>query len=163
MEKAAKLSLAFALSVTVITIFVYVPKLSLVGIPLNSPVALLKFAQLGLLTIENVLVSPLSTSVTVGTKLYRLSSAADIFAVPLMTGASLTLVTVISNAFKLTLKLPLSVTVMMIFEWTPTSVSPGVPLNWPVAESKSAHAGLLVMEKVLVSPVSTSVAVGVKL
>ena len=54
-------------SLTLITMFEYVPTLAAAGVPLNRPVLVLKLAQEGLLLIENVSVLPLG-SVVVGMK-----------------------------------------------------------------------------------------------
>ncbi len=55
-------------SETLITIALVTPISSLVGVPLNAPVAVLKLAQLGLLAMLNVSVVSASTSVAVGVK-----------------------------------------------------------------------------------------------
>ena len=78
--------------------------------------------------------------------------------VPAMVGGVLT-VTVTSNAAKLTVAL-LSVTLMTMPLVTPFCAAVGVPLSLPVATSKVAHAGLLVMLKVKAS-LSASAVVGV--
>ena len=52
-------------SLTLITMFEYVPTLAAAGVPLSWPVPVLKLAQEGLLLIENVSVLPLG-SVVVG-------------------------------------------------------------------------------------------------
>ena len=78
--------------------------------------------------------------------------------VPVIVGGLLT-VTVISNAAKLTVALP-SVTLMTMPLVTPFWATVGVPLSLPVAASKVAHTGLLVMLKVKAS-LSTSAALGV--
>ena len=52
---------------------------------------------------------------------------------------------------------------MTIPDVIPAWISNGVPLNSPVAVSKLAHAGLLVMLKVNGVSLSTSSATGVKL
>ncbi len=67
--KAFKLALTLALSLTVITIPDVTPTASLAGVPVNAPVVALKAAQLGLLVILKVCVSPASTSLTLGVKL----------------------------------------------------------------------------------------------
>ena len=54
-------------SVTLITMFEYVPTFAAAGVPLNWPVLVLKLAHEGLLLIENVSVLPLG-SVVVGVK-----------------------------------------------------------------------------------------------
>jgi hypothetical protein len=45
-----------------------------------------------------------------------------------------------------------SFTVIVMFEYVPTFVVAGVPLNWPVVALKFAQEGLLAIEKANVSP-----------
>ena len=78
--------------------------------------------------------------------------------VPVMVGGVFA-VTVMSNAAKLTVALP-SVTLMTMPLVTPLWATVGVPLSLPVAASKVAHAGLLVILNVSLS-LSASAAVGV--
>ena len=78
--------------------------------------------------------------------------------VPVMVGGVFA-VTVMSNAAKLTVALP-SLTLITMPLVTPFWAAVGVPLSLPVAASKVAHAGLLVMLNVSLS-LSASAAVGV--
>ena len=113
--------------------------------------------------ILKVFVSPLSTSVTVGVKLYAASSATVVAGLPVITGASFSLVTVRLNAAKLSVTLLPSVTVITMPLVTPTSSLVGVPDNKPVAVLKFAQLGLLVILKISLSPTSASDTVGMKL
>lgn len=72
-EKAGRLALA-APSDTVITMLACVPTFAAPGVPLSRPVAVLKFAQAGLLLIENVSACP-SGSVAVGRNEYAWPAA----------------------------------------------------------------------------------------
>ena len=83
--------------------------------------------------------------------------------VPVMIGASLTFVTVTANAARLAVALALSLTVITILLATPTSSLVGVPVSAPVVVLNVAQLGLLVILKVVVSLVSASVTLGVKL
>ena len=67
--KAAKLTAAFAASATLMTMPEVVPASTFEGVPVKAPVDVLNVAQLGLLVILKVWVSPASTSETVGVKL----------------------------------------------------------------------------------------------
>ena len=80
-----------------------------------------------------------------------------------MVGASFTFTTVRSNEGNEALASLVSVTVITISVVVPTSAFPGVPVKAPVAVSKLAQAGMLVMLNVSVSPTSISSAVGIKL
>ena len=51
-----------------------------------------------------------------------------------------------------------SVTEMTIPEVVPTSAVAGVPLSWPLAELKVAHAGLLTIEHVRLLPSASAIA-----
>ena len=78
------------------TILFVIPTSALLsGVPLNSPVDVLNSAQLGLLVIEKVRLSPTSISAPTGAKLYASSSATTVPGVPIIVGASLILATVI--------------------------------------------------------------------
>ena len=85
--KAAKLTDAVAVSVTLMTISEVVPTSTFVGVPVKVPVEVLKVAQLGLLVMLKVCRSLLFISVTVGVKVYAESSIAALLGEPLMTGA----------------------------------------------------------------------------
>ena len=82
--------------------------------------------------------------------------------VPLIVGASLTLVTAIAKLAKEMGLATSSVTLITMSVVVPTSLLSGVPVRAPVLVLKVAQSGLLVILKVSVSP-STSAAAGVKL
>ena len=83
-ENAVKLAVALP-SDTWITILAVVAISVAVGAPLNLPVAVSKLAHAGLLLMLKVSVS-LSTSLTVGVKLYAVPTVAFALGVPLITG-----------------------------------------------------------------------------
>jgi hypothetical protein len=142
-----------------ITMFEYVPTFAAKGLPDNVPLDVLKLAQAGLLTIENVSVLR-SGSDAVGRKLYELPTATVVVGFPEITGGRL-LLTVIANVGNEAFDLP-SVTVMRILFQVPTAV--GEPYSLPVETLKLAHAGLFAMVKRSLSiAVSGSLTVGLKL
>ena len=147
---------------TAIIISEKLPTSSFVGVPDKVPVEVSKLAQLGLLVIENVRLSPTSTSLAIGIKLYAESSSIEVAGVPEMLGASLVLFTVIVNASSAVLVVP-SETLIMTLAKLPTSSFVGEPDKVPVEVSKLAQLGLLLIANVRLSPTSTSLAVGVKL
>ena len=67
-SKAARFVVAVS-SVTEITMSEVMPTSELMGVPVSAPVEVLKLAQLGLLVMLNVRLSPVSTSEAVGVKL----------------------------------------------------------------------------------------------
>lgn len=79
--------------------------------------------------------------------------------VPEIVGPEAPVATVMAKAGREALATP-SVTPITIPEYVPTSVAAGVPLSCPLAISKAAHAGLLLMENVMPPP-DGSLAVGV--
>ena len=67
-SKAVRLVVTVS-SVTEITMLEVVPTSELVGVPVRAPVEVSKLAQLGLLVMLNVRLSPVSTSEAIGVKL----------------------------------------------------------------------------------------------
>ncbi len=82
--KAGKVALVVP-SLTAMAMFEYVPTLAAVGVPDNSPVALLKVAQLGAFFTLKLSTVPLG-SVVAGVKLYALPSSTEASGVPDMVG-----------------------------------------------------------------------------
>jgi hypothetical protein len=78
-----------------------------------------------------------------------------------MVGGSFALTTVILKAGRDTGAELLSVTLITMPVKAPMSLNAGVPDKRPDVALKSAHAGLFAIENTRVSPVSTSLAVGV--
>jgi hypothetical protein len=83
-EKAAS-DIFVVPSLTLMTMFEYVPVCAGVGVPLSSPVAMLKVAQDGLLAIEKLSVLPAAPLAT-GVNAYACPATTDVAAVPLIVG-----------------------------------------------------------------------------
>jgi hypothetical protein len=101
-------------SLTLTTMFEYVPTLAASGVPEILPVVVLNVAQEGLLAIEKVSASPLA-SVAVGWKLYRLFAFNEVLGVPLIFGAELPLPTAMPKAGSEAANLP-SLTLITMLE-----------------------------------------------
>jgi hypothetical protein len=85
MENAA--SAAFAVPVlTLMVMSAYAPSCALVGVPLSSPVAMLKLAQEGLCAIEKLSVLP-AGPLAVGVNAYACPAITDVAGLPVIVGA----------------------------------------------------------------------------
>ena len=112
-ENAASAALALP-SLTLITMFEYVPALAPVGVPDSCPVAVLNVAHAGRFAIANVSVSP-SPSAAVGRNVYALPALTVLAGVPLIVGALFgAAATVIENGASAALALP-SLTLITMF------------------------------------------------
>ena len=112
-ENAASAALALP-SLTLMTMFEYVPALALVGVPDNWPVAVLNDAHAGRFAIENVSLSP-SPSAAVGRNVYALPAFTVRGGAPLIVGALFgAAATVIANGASAALALP-SLTLITTF------------------------------------------------
>ena len=128
-------------SLTLMTMFGYVPTCALPGVPLRSPVTVLNVAQVGLFVMLKVSVSP-SGIAAVGWNEYALPAVTEVPATPLITGAVFgAAFTVIENAGNDAVALP-SLTLMTMFAYEPTSAAAGVPDNRPVLALNVAQVGL---------------------
>jgi hypothetical protein len=134
------------------------PTSALSGVPASTPVDAVKVAQLGTVVPVKATVSPLSTSAAVTVYEYAASSSTEVTAVLVIVGASLVLATAMVNE-SVTEAVP-SLAVMTTL-WSPTSSLSGVPASTPVDAVKVAQLGTVVPVKVIVSPLSTSLAVTV--
>jgi len=101
-------------SLTLITMPAYVPTFAAAGAPLSRPLAVLKLAQEGLLTMENVRMLP-DGSVAVGVNEYAVPAVTLVPGEPEIVGADEAAVTVIANAGSEALATP-SVTLITIPE-----------------------------------------------
>src|SRR3984957_7065623 len=70
---------------TLIVMFAYVPSSAVVGVPLSSPVAMLKLAQDGLCAIEKLRELP-AGPLAVGVKAYACPASTDFAGVPVIVG-----------------------------------------------------------------------------
>jgi hypothetical protein len=158
MEKVGNDLLALP-SLTLMTMFEYVPACWALGVPVRAPLLELNVAHAGLPLIEKVSGSP-SASLAVGVNEYVDPDCTLVGGVPEITGALLAgALTVMEKAGNDLLALP-SLTLMMMLEYVPTCCDVGVPDSLPVVLLNKAHAGLFAMENVSGSP-SASLAVGV--
>jgi hypothetical protein len=147
-------------SLTLMTMFEYVPTFVADGVPISWPVTLLNVAHIGRFWMLKPSVL-LSASAAVGRKLYACPAVTEVDGAPLIVGALLAEpVTVSVNGVSPTPTLP-SLTRIWMFEYVPTLAAVGVPDNTPVALLKVIHAGRLTMAKRSGSRFS-SLAVGAK-
>src|SRR5918994_2117829 len=125
-------------SLTRIWIFEYVPTLAAVGVPDNTPVALLKVSHAGRLLMLKLSV-PRFSSLAVGAKRYAAPTATDVAGVPEMTGATLSRRAARIENRSGALELVPSLTVIWMPLQYPSAV--GVPLSTPVDVENDAHDG----------------------
>src|SRR5690606_31741595 len=139
-------------SLTVITMFEYVPMSPAPGVPNSRPVDVLKSAQLGSFSIENVTASPFGWFAG-GGKLYCWPCITWLGGVPEIVGGAFVapLPTVIENGPIESLPPLPSLTVITMPEYVPASDALGVPCNRPF-DSKSAQLGRFWIENVNASP-----------
>jgi len=144
----------------------YVPTSDESGVPDNVPFAVLKLAQRGIVFIDHVSVRP-SGSLPVGRKEYALPTDTEVDGVPETVG----------GRFELPPLLPLAETVIEnggsvaqpvllcteIFTFPQVPVVLDEPWSLPVLTLKSAHQGLLMIEKRRAVAELESRTVGVKL
>ncbi len=146
-------------SLTLITMFEYVPTFAVAGMPLSCPVVVLNVAHEGLLEMANVSVLP-SASDAAGWNEYCAPACTVVAGVPVILGGVLVggaagiAVTVIANAASATLVVP-SLTLMTMFGKLPTLLLAGVPLSSPVEVLNDAHDGLPVIENTNGSPLES--------
>jgi hypothetical protein len=144
-------------SLTLIAMFANVP--AAVGVPDSCPVVVLNAAQVGLFATLKVSVVPVSGSLAVGVKAYRVPTLPVVGGLPEIVGGEFDTPTVIENAGNATLGALPSLTLIAMFEKVPAAV--GVPRSCPVDALNVAQVGRFAMLNVSVSP-SASLAVGVK-
>jgi hypothetical protein len=128
-------------------------------VPESVPLVALKTAHAGRFVMLKVSGSP-SASDAVGRNEYDLPTVATFPGAPEIVGGLLPEDTAIENAGSAVVTWP-SFTLIAMFEWVRLSEDGGVPYSLPVKRLKLAHAGLLAMLKLSVSP-SESEAVGRK-
>jgi hypothetical protein len=135
-------------SLTLITIGPDAPTSAADGVPLSWPLVVLKLAHEGFPVMAKVSVLP-SVSAALGWKVYAVPATALVPGLPEIVGGvgGVSTPTVIAKAGSEAVCDP-SLTLMTMPASLPTSAALGVPVSWPVAESKAAHAGLFVIEKV---------------
>ena len=131
------------------------------GVPVNAPVAVSKIAHSGVPVIEYVRVVFASSSDPLGVNEYATSSLTVVDGVPVIVGASFVFTTSIVKAAKLTASELLSVTLITISLYVPTSPLSGIPVNAPVSVAKSAQSGVPVIEYIRVVFASASAPLGV--
>ena len=132
-------------SLTLITMFVYVPTFAAVGVPWSWPVPAVNVAHAGRFAIENVN-GLLFGSLAVGVNEYWLFCSTLVGGDPEITGGEFgAAATVIVNAGSDAVAVP-SLTLIVTFENVPAAV--GVPWSWPVLAVNVAHAGRFAIENV---------------
>src|SRR6185503_19935791 len=119
-------------SLTVITMFAWMPASAAAGVPVNAPVVPLNCAQDGLLAMPKVSVVTASASLATGVKEKLEPTCTRIAGVPEIAGGVFDDATVIENTGSAADAVP-SPTLITMFWCAPTCAAPGVPSSRAVA------------------------------
>src|SRR5688572_9837446 len=127
-----------------------------VGVPWSRPVAAVKTAHVGLLTIVNVRVPP-SGSAAVGVNEYCVPTVAVVGGVPEIVGGLFDDATVIANAGNGVDAAP-SLTLITMLLYVRMCEAPGVPCRVPVVALNVAQVGRFAISNVNESPSASAAA-----